>query len=123
MGKPPRFKDPRELEILIEEYIEEQVAKGDPVLIIDFCVRKNVPRSTLHDYRSKEGFSDIIKKIDEASEANLVIGALKGAYNPTFSIFLAKNNHNYTDKHEVEQTTETKGTTVIEVQLDSNTKA
>ena len=41
-----------------------------------------------------------IKQIKQKAEVSLVTGAMTGKYNAPFSIFLAKNNHAYTDKSE-----------------------
>lgn len=119
-GRPRKFNNPDELDKLVEEYIDNQLTLGEPILTIDFCVVMGIPKSTLYDYAKLDGYSDIIKKLQEAAEVSLITGAMKGKYNATFSIFLAKNHHGYRDKVEQETTVETKGTTVVEIVEDKN---
>jgi len=46
-------------------------------------------------------FSDAVKKAKEFQEKILVTNALKGLYNPAFSIFFAKNNLGWKDRQDV----------------------
>lgn len=82
-----------------------------------FCHSIGIHRDTLHewanakypdDYAELElrgqlmypEFSDAVKRAKQIQESILVENALQSQYNPTFAIFLAKNNFGYVDKTE-----------------------
>lgn len=102
VGRPPLFKTPKDLEDKLDEYIEECNEQGKPFLLIGFANFLKVHRTILDGYDDKPEFSDTIKRIKQIAEEALVVGGLTGNYNASMSIFLAKNNHNYKDKHEQE---------------------
>lgn len=99
MGRPPNFATPEELEKAIDKYLKECEKKDKPVLKIGFCVSAGVSRDTISDYAKKPDFCQAIKRLEEACERSLVEGMMTGKWNPSAAIFLAKNNHGYTDKH------------------------
>jgi len=66
-----------------------------------FARKIGVHRDTINQWsQDHPEFSDAIKKGKECQEYILVTNALKGGYNPTFSIFLAKNVFGWTDRQE-----------------------
>jgi len=78
-----------------------------------FACNIGVTRETLHDWATKENedktlrypdFSYAYKKAKEYQEANLVEGALSGAYAQAFAIFTSKNVLGWKDKTEQELT-------------------
>ena len=74
-------------------------------LISDYAVSIDVSRETLHEWkRVHTEFSDAYKKAKEIQRGILVKLALKGLYNPGFSIFAAKNMIGWRDKKEIEAT-------------------
>lgn len=42
----------------------------------------------------------LIKKVEDAVEVNLIKGGQNGDYNSTLTIFILKNKHGFTDKQE-----------------------
>ena len=64
-----------------------------------------VHRETLLEWASKHPeFSDAYKAAKALQEANLVEGAMCGAYSQAFAIFTAKNVLGWRDKTEIDQT-------------------
>ena len=112
VGRPPIHTDPKEVERLVDEYLDslgpvyndenEIIGYKYPTLTgltlaLGFC-----DKSTLYDYAKKEEFSNPIKKgllhIEKHYEESLNSKASTGA------IFALKN-FKWKDKTEVEQTT------------------
>ena len=76
-----------------------------------FAAENGICRDTLHHWATERGakgnilrpeFSDAYKRAKDLQEANLVEGAMAGAYPPAFSIFTAKNVLGWRDRQEVE---------------------
>ena len=64
-----------------------------------FAKKIGVSRDTLNEWEHVHPeFSDAIKKGKACQESILITNALRGDYNPAFSIFFAKNNMGWTDK-------------------------
>lgn len=105
-GRPPRFKSPEELELLIQDYLKKCEETGEPILVVGFCNYAKIPKSTLFDYKKKDVFSDSLEMLTQNAEECLIKNALLGNYNSSMAQFLAKNNHNYTDKQEIEHSGE-----------------
>jgi len=100
-GQPRRFATPKDMEaelVKYEEYIKEN---EKPFLLIGFADFCGVHRTILDGYADMKEYSDTISKIKQKAELNLIEGGLTGSYSTPMSIFLAKNNHNYTDKTDV----------------------
>lgn len=82
---------------------------SDLPTLAGFASKIGVCRDTLNEWETKyPEFSDAIKRCKSFQENILVTNALKGSYNPTFSIFFAKNNMNWKDKTETDITSEGK---------------
>ena len=99
-GQPRRFKSPKAMKKELKRYMKYIKKTGEPFLLIGFADFCDVHRTILDGYADKPEYSDVIRKIKQKSELNLVTGGLTGRYNAPVSIFLAKNNHGYTDKTE-----------------------
>jgi len=99
-GKPRRFKTPKKMQKAVKKYEKYLKKSGEPFLLIGFANFCDVHRTILDGYADKPEYSDVIRKIKQKSELNLVAGGLTGRYSAPVSIFLAKNNHGYTDKTE-----------------------
>lgn len=119
-GRPLKFESVEDLEQRIQEYFAKcdkwinrtTIYKGEPIEYI-----ASVPytiswlasylwtnRQTLVNYEYKEKFFDTIKRAKEKVEADQEQRALMWESNPTMSIFSLKNNFNWVDKSEVNNT-------------------
>ncbi len=98
------FQSPEELQILIDEYMALCAENGDITDIEGLAVFLGTTRKTLWEYEYREEFSNTIKRAKDKIFNNKKQLAMKGKMNPIVFIFDAKNNHNYTDKQEVEAT-------------------
>lgn len=116
-GRPPKFTDPAEMQVLIDAYFkkcdtnvaEVLTKKGDLVKITDpipytisgltlalgFCSRQS-----LLDYSKKPVFMDTIKAAKLACESNLEVGMLKGRWSSSPAIFDLKNNFGWIDNYD-----------------------
>jgi len=101
VGKPRRFETPEAMELELAKYEEYIKENEKPFLLIGFADFCGVHRTILDGYAEKPEYSDTISKIKQKAELNLIEGGLTGSYSTPMSIFLAKNNHNYTDKNEI----------------------
>jgi len=74
-------------------------------LLSDYAVSIGVSRDTLHEWqKTHKEFSDSYKIAKEIQRGILIKLAMKGLYNPGFSIFAAKNMIGWRDKKEVDAT-------------------
>lgn len=89
-----------------------------------FAVSIDVHRDTLHEWQKEENvekypnFSDTYKKAKALQDDMVNDLAMRGFYNPTYTIFWAKNRLGMKDKQEVEQT----GNAQQVVYIDADTK-
>lgn len=105
-GRPPKFTNVDDLQLLIDNYFNE-IENSDEIADIEgMCMRLDISRETLNQYQQKEEFSDAIKRAKTKIFQIKKQMAMKGRLNPIIFIFDAKNNHNYVDKQEIEQKTD-----------------
>ncbi len=120
-GRPSDY-DPKYCDELLEYFsvdpyfetpVERQLKNGTVVTSIKFipsdlptlagfACKIGVHRDTLNQWsKDHPEFSDAVQKAKEYQEKILVNNALKGLYNPAFSIFFAKNNLGWKDRQDV----------------------
>lgn len=86
---------------------EEYEAPGKPPLLYRYAQKLGVTRDTLHEWGTQHpDFSDALKKAKDIQAGFIVDNAMTDIGPTTFSIFMMKNNHNWSDR--VEQKVETK---------------
>ena len=100
-GRPPKWSTPEELQDDIDKYLIHIEDTGEPFLVLGFTLFCKTNRSVLGDYKKKDGFSDTVKAIHDMAEHGLITGGLTGNWTPSVTIFLAKNNHGYTDQQQI----------------------
>ncbi len=77
----------------------------DIPLISDYALSIDILRETLWDWTNKyPEFSNAYKKAKDIQRGILVKLGMKGLYNPSFSVFAAKNMIGWRDKHEIDMT-------------------
>ncbi len=109
-GRPTKY-DPKYCKEMID-YFQDK-SNFFPTLA-GFASSIEMHKETLLNWAEKHvEFFDALKRIKDMQEHNLVGGALGGQYNPTFSIFFAKNNLGYKDKQETEHTGKDGGAIVV----------
>ena len=102
VGRPRIFSSPEEMMDKALEFQKVCLESGRPFLVIGFASWMGIHKSTLSEYERFKEFSGTLKKISQLAEVGLIEGGLSGKYNASFAQFLAKNNHGYRDKQEVE---------------------
>ncbi len=100
VGKPRKWKTEKEFERDIDAYLKHCEENGEPPLVVGFAVFSKCDKDTV--VQTGKRYPVPYKKLITACEQRLVQGGLTGKYNPTVMIFLAKNNHGYRDKQDVE---------------------
>lgn len=82
---------------------EEEVEVANPLPhLIDFARKIGVNPGTISEWAKKyPEFSDALKEAKEINERMLTNNALKSLYNPTFSIFMAKNKFGWRDEQHI----------------------
>ena len=103
-GRPLKYTL-QELEEQIEEYFTKVNSEGsDEIPDIEWLAfHLDTTRKTLLDYENKDEFSYTIKRAKDKIFYYKKQLAFKWKMNPTIFIFDSKNNHDYTDKTEIEQ--------------------
>ena len=90
-----------------------------------FAAENGICRDTLHRWANEKDadgnilrpeFSDAYKRAKDLQEANLVEGAMAGAYPPAFSIFTAKNVLGWRDRQEVEHSSDPIGSLLAAIE-------
>lgn len=136
-GRPLKFKSVAELQKKIDEYFSKtgwvkrevydkrkqevvEILAYDPPTITGLAIALDTSRKVLCEYEDREDYGNAIKKAKAQCEYALEYGALINAVNPTMAIFSAKNNYDWKDKTEVDQTI--KGSLGISKLLDEAAK-
>jgi len=120
-GRPPKFTNPQEMQIAIDDYFEscwidkitEVTSKegetttsnaryqNRPYTVMGLALALNMTRETLCEYAKKGDFSDIVKRAKDKVEMNVEEALLEGK-NAAGPIFWLKNHADYRDKQELE---------------------
>lgn len=99
-GKPRKWKTAEDFERDILAYLRHCEESGEPPLVVGFANYCGTIKDTVIE--TSKRYPEPYKRLLQACEQRLVMGGLTGKYNPTVMIFLAKNNHGYKDKQEME---------------------
>jgi hypothetical protein len=112
-GRPTKFH--AGVAGLTDEYINECLDRGIIPTMEGLAGRFGVEDDTLVEWRNpkytkmakeRKIFSASCKKLMQAQREMLVKHGLFGNYNTAMAIFILKNNHGFTDRHEVDYTTD-----------------
>jgi hypothetical protein len=99
-GRPPKFENVAQMQILIDAYFAERETKELPLTVTGLALALDTTRDLLCDYENKPEYSDTIKrakaKVADYAEQMLYMG--KGAAGPIFAL----KNFGWSDKQEVE---------------------
>lgn len=126
MGRPPKWETPETLKEDIERYIEHCEETDDLVNKTGFAVFLGCSKDTIYQYLDNKGpeFSDAIKKLVHYGEQQCIKKCYSGANNIAGTVFLMKNLHKYSDKHEVETNNKTEmtinGESINNLRLDDS---
>lgn len=104
MARPKIYTSVKEMENDIQKYFAECDEKEKPYTMSGLAYSLDMDRRTLLNYSKDEEFFPTIKKAREKVEQQLEENALMGKANATFTIFNLKNNFNWQDKVDVENT-------------------
>ena len=108
-GRPPIFKEPREIYDKFVSYIEYCHANKRFPNIAGLCVYLDISRETYYEYKNnKEEFNDTFKKIENILEDEVFHCHLS----PPERIFYLTNKFNYVDKQEIDQKTKFEDITI-----------
>lgn len=98
-GRPPKFKDPIELQKKIDAYFENCEKKSIPLTITGLAIALDTDRQTLCEYAKKPDFTDTIKKAKVKVENDYELALRKnGRAGDIFGL----KNFGWTDKTETE---------------------
>ena len=110
-GRPTKYKE-EYCQDIIKWFDREattlesgKIIPCDIPLIGDYALRLGISRDTLHEWcRVHPEFSDSFKRAKDIQRSILVRLGMKGLYNPSFSVFAAKNMIGWRDKQEIDMT-------------------
>lgn len=97
-GRPLKYKNIEELQQSIAAYFAKCDKEDLPYTVTGLAVALGTSRETLCEYQERPEYVDTIKGAKDKCEAQIELMALRGKYNPTFSIFSLKNNYGWEDK-------------------------
>ena len=106
VGRPRIFSTPEQMMDKALEYQKVCLEYDRPFLVIGFASWMGIHKTSLYEYNKYPEFSESMGKISQLAEVGLIEGGLTGKYNSSFAQFIAKNNHDYRDKQEVEHSGE-----------------
>ena len=105
MARPTEY-DSKVLE-LAEDYLESYGHLGEVVpTVVGLCRHINRARSTVYEWAShkdKSEFSDIVLRVSELQELDLVNGGLRGELNPQIAKTMMAR-HGYSDRQQIDHT-------------------
>ena len=112
-GSRRKFETPEILRDKIKDYFAYCEEGEIPMTVIGLAAFLNITRRKLLGYQNgdfdhyfedldlEENYSEIVEKAKEYIENDKLVNALQGKYTPAIAIFDLKNNHNYTDKQDL----------------------
>lgn len=108
-GRPPKWETVEELENDVERYIAHCIETEDLVNKTGFAVFLGCSKDTVYEYLGNKGkdFSDAIKKLITFGEQQCIKKCFTANTQIAGTVFLMKNLHKYSDKHEVETNNKT----------------
>lgn len=111
-GRPPKWETPEELEADVDKYIAYCEETEDLVSKTGFAVFLGCSKDTVYQYLDNKGelFSDAVKRLIVYGEQQCARKLYKSQGQAAGVIFLMKNLHKYSDKHEVETNNKTEMT-------------
>lgn len=121
-GRPPKYETPEEMQKIIKEYFEECKSEGKYPTVSMMAFRLGMSRKALLEYETSVENDEHLKQLDKSVKVgfrNTIKAAkqyIEGCYedklinspnSPIGTIFTLKNNYNWKDKQEIEQTNKT----------------
>ena len=118
-GRPPKYDNPEEMQKLIVKYFNECSAEGKNPTVSGLGYILGLSRRQILEYENcidkdnvfarfddtvKVGFRNTIKDAKRFIESCLEDRLINGTATPIGLIFALKNNYNWVDKQEIEQT-------------------
>lgn len=126
-GRPRKYETPEQMQEIINEYFNECLEEGKYPTVSMLAYRLDLTRQDLLRYEGeieaerfkncsdemRESFRYTIKKAKQYIEGQYEDRLINDGRSPIGTIFTLKNNYNWVDKQEIEQTNKT-----IEVTLE-----
>lgn len=112
-GRPPKYKTPEEMRILIDKYFADCDNNEKPYTITGLALALDLDRVSLLNYADKEEFFSTIKKAKLRVE-NYLEQRLINDSSTTGLIFNLKNNFGWKDRQDINANVNTE----IKVTLD-----
>lgn len=120
-GRPPKYETPEQMQEIIQEYFNECLEEEKYPTVSMMAFRLGMTRQDLLRYEDcletgelkqlsedvKRGFRDTIKRAKQYIEGGYEDKLVNGKTTPIGTIFVLKNNYNWVDKQEIEQTNKT----------------
>lgn len=97
-GRPRRFSDPQELQELLDKYTQKFRDVVDPADELDipsiemFCYESNIPKSTVYEYKHREGFSEVLEKFKDFCIAYIAKAGWSGKKNAAITKLILSNH-------------------------------
>jgi len=136
-GRPLAYETVEELQAKIEEYFtycdeKKEISVNDkghekviqkPYTMSGLCVYLKISKDTLWEYARKSEYAEIVKWAKSMVENYCEENTMAGKLNPIFSIFSLKNNFGWTDRIEVNTTTQPEQLSVNDIKKALNGKS
>lgn len=106
MARPKLYENKEQVQLIIDSYFSLCNQLEKPYTMSGLANALNMSRQSLINYSKDDEFFDTIKKARAEVEQQLEENALMGKANSTFTIFNLKNNFNWKDAVEVNNTNE-----------------
>ena len=101
-GRPPKFKNPEELQAIVNSYIENTRQEDTIPTLNGLSLFANVNRDTIAEYQNKPEFTEVIKKVTYTAEKILTAKLTKTGNATAGVIFALKNICGWSDNQKVE---------------------
>ena len=103
-GRPKKglkFETPEKMEAIINAYFLKCAEKETIPTMSGIGVALDVARSTIQDYRERDGYDEVLRRAKGICERHLEERLLSGK-NPIGAIFILKNGYGWKDKSTLE---------------------
>lgn len=121
IGTPRKYETPEQMQEIIDEYFKECAENGKYPTVSMLAYRLDMGRQSLLNYEKcieldtlkncddemRKRFMDTVKKAKAYIEGQYEDRLINDGRSPIGTIFTLKNNYNWVDKQEIEQTNKT----------------
>ena len=101
VGHPRRFKSPKQMEDLANDYFKKCDTLKKPYLMTGLAVHMKIISQQLWDYEKLPEYTSLVKRLRDRVKESIIDGGMRHKLSAPMAIFWLKNVCGWTDKQEI----------------------